>query len=226
MKKQGIPLMRREMTLKVVLVDAHALLRAGLRAVCEAAADITVVGETDRLEAMGSLVEQVVPDVVVLALRPPVQPAIDAIVALHTAQPHAPVLVISTCDDAAAAAAVLRAGARGCLTAGSPPDELVHAICMVGAGCVVFAQPIASQIAPLFDGADQGRGRVVLGRLSQREQEMLHLVARGYDNRRIARELFVAEKTVRNHVSNIMSKLDVPSRAAAVAVAWGAGDGR
>ena len=210
------------MALRILLIDEHSLLRAGLRSTCDEAADIDVVGECDRPEYAAKLAGELAPDVVVLGLHSDTRSAIEAIAALRRLDSPVPVLAVTDCADLAAVTAAVRAGARGCLTTGSPADELVRAVHLVGAGDVVFTRRIAERLSPLFDRFGKESAHLVRGRLSRREQETLHLVAQGYDNRRIARELSLAEKTVRNHVSNIMSKLNVPSRAAAVAAAWGA----
>jgi DNA-binding NarL/FixJ family response regulator len=213
------------MALRILLIDEHSLLRAGLRSTCDNAAGINVVGESDRPDCAAKLAEELGPDVVVLGLHSNVQSGIDAIMALRRLDPPVPVLAVTACGYHATftTAAVVRAGVRGCLTIGSPADELIYAVHLVGAGGVVFARQVAERLSSLFDGYGKDSEQLVLGRLSRRERETLHLIAQGYDNRRIAHELSLAEKTVRNHVSNIMSKLNVPSRAAAVAVAWGAG---
>jgi DNA-binding NarL/FixJ family response regulator len=212
------------MTISALLIDELPLLRVGIRTVCDGVSDIQVVGESGRPADAGPLADELGPDVVILGLRPPGQSGVEVIRMLRRRVPPVPVLALTAPEHDALLAAAIRAGVRGCLASGSPADDLVYAVRMVVAGHVVLAGELAERLTPLFDGFGISGERVVLRCLSPREQETLRLLAQGYDNRRIARELTLAEKTVRNHVSNIMAKLGVPSRAAAVAVAWGTGE--
>ncbi|WP_370358479.1 LuxR C-terminal-related transcriptional regulator [Catenulispora sp. MAP12-49] len=209
------------MSLNILLVDEWPVFRAGLAALFEGSAEFRVVGEADRARDAIVVADQLAPDLVILGLHGDVRAAVDVIRALRRRRPPVPVLALAAAEDTDTVAAVVRAGVRGCLTIGSSGGDLACAVRMVAAGSLVFAGPVAEQLSPLFDGFGQGEDSIALRRLSRREQETLRLVAQGYDNRRIAKELFLAEKTVRNHVSTIMAKLGVPSRAAAVAAAWG-----
>jgi DNA-binding NarL/FixJ family response regulator len=212
---------KKDMSLSILLVDEWPVFRAGLAALFEGSAEFRVVGEADRARDAIVVADQLAPDLVILGLHGDVRAAVDVIRALRRRRPPVPVLALAAAEDTDTVAAVVRAGVRGCLTIGSSGGDLACAVRMVAAGSLVFAGPVAEQLSPLFDGFGQGEDSIALRRLSRREQETLRLVAQGYDNRRIAKELFLAEKTVRNHVSTIMAKLGVPSRAAAVAAAWG-----
>lgn len=214
---------KKDMSLNILLVDEWPVFRAGLAALFEGSAEFRVVGEADRARDAIVVADQLAPDLVILGLHGDVRAAVDVIRALRRRRPPVPVLALAlaAAEDTDTVAAVVRAGVRGCLTIGSSGGDLACAVRMVAAGSLVFAGPVAEQLSPLFDGFGQGEDSIALRRLSRREQETLRLVAQGYDNRRIAKELFLAEKTVRNHVSTIMAKLGVPSRAAAVAAAWG-----
>ncbi|NUR57790.1 MAG: response regulator transcription factor [Catenulispora sp.] len=206
------------MPLTLVFIEARTVLRTGMRAVAAEHPAILVVGESGSPEDAERLADELAPDVVVVGLGPPARPAVEAIRALRRRR-VATLAVAADGDDDAAAAAV-RAGVRGCLTVSSVAEELISAAAIIAGGGVVFARPVAERLSPLFGGFGKDSAGLGVGRLSPREQETLQLVAQGYDNRKIARELFLTEKTIRNRVSNIMTKLNVPSRAAAVALAW------
>ncbi len=212
------------MTIRALLIDELPLLRLGVRTVCGGVSDIHVVGESGQPADAGPLADELDPDVVILGLRPPGRSGVEVIRTLRRRVPPVPVLALTAPGHDELLAAAIRAGVRGCLASGSPADDLVYGVRMVVAGHVVLAGELAERLTPLFDGFGMSGERVIPRCLSPREQETLRLLAQGYDNRRIARELTLAEKTVRNHVSNIMAKLGVPSRAAAVAVAWGTGE--
>ncbi|WP_371503457.1 response regulator transcription factor [Kitasatospora sp. NBC_00374] len=140
--------------------------------------------------------------------------------------PAVPVLMLTMADDDGSLLAALQAGARGYLVKGAGRDEVLHAVRTVAAGGAVFGADIAVRITALLSGSRLREAGQLFPALTAREAEVLDLVARGLDNRRIARELFVAEKTVRNHVTHIFEKLHVATRAEAVARArdMGLGD--
>jgi DNA-binding NarL/FixJ family response regulator len=135
------------------------------------------------------------------------------------------VLAMTMSDDDAAVVAAMRAGARGYVIKGVGRDDLLHAVRTVAAGGAVFSPAVADRLGGLFAGLAAVPGRIAFPTLTSREREVLELVARGYDNRRIARELFLSDKTVRNHVSNVLAKLEVADRSEAVLQARNAGLG-
>jgi DNA-binding NarL/FixJ family response regulator len=132
-------------------------------------------------------------------------------------------MTMSSDDETVIAA--MRAGARGYLVKGSGRDEVLASVRAVGAGGAVFSPAVADRFAAYFSGLAAAPGREAFPGLTEREREVLDLVARGYDNRRIARELFLAEKTVRNHVSSLFMKLDVTDRSEVIVRARNAGLG-
>ena len=140
--------------------------------------------------------------------------------------PDSHVLVITMSADDDAVVAAMRAGARGYVVKGAGRHDLVQAVTTVAAGGAVFSPTVAARLGSFFSGLAAQPGREMFPQLSDREREVLDLVARGLDNRRIARALFLSEKTVRNHVSTVFSKLDVPDRAEAIARARRAGLGQ
>ncbi len=140
-------------------------------------------------------------------------------------QPHPAVLVLTMSDDDDSVFAALRAGARGYLLKESSSEDITRAVRSVARGEAVFGPKIADRVVGFFAAAVHGRGPDPFPRLTVREREILDLLARGWDNATIARRLVVSDKTVRNHVSVVLTKLQVASRAEAVALARDAGIG-
>lgn len=202
---------------RVVIVDDHPLFRAGLRAALESAGDISVVAEVETAAAVPEVIAERRPDLVVMDLSLPDGSGIEATRRIATDTPGVPVLVLTMSDDDGSLLAAMRAGAGGYLVKGAGRDEVLHAVRTVAAGGAVFgAQTVPRLTALLASGAPRGAERV-FPELTDRECEVLDLLARGLDNRNIARRLFLAEKTVRNHITHIFEKLHVGTRAEAVA---------
>lgn len=219
------------MTIRVFLVDDHPLFRAGVRLALEDVEDMDVVGEADSgEEAVRALVhERRGADVVLMDVQMPGLSGVAAmadIVAAHPTDVDAPrVLMMSVTDDDDMVVAALRAGAHGYLLKGAPRAELIRAVRTVALKGAVFSPTVAARLSGYFSAVHEMPSRAAFPQLTEREREILDLVARGYTNRRIARELVLAEKTVRNHVSHVFAKLQVSDRAAAVVRARDAGLG-
>jgi DNA-binding NarL/FixJ family response regulator len=213
---------------RVLIVDDHPLFRSGLRAALESADGVEVVAEAETAGAVPGAVTRHRPDVVVMDLSLPDASGIEATRRLMDSDTPVPVLMLTMSDDDGSLLAALQAGARGYLVKGAGRDEVLYAVRTVAAGGAVFGKVMADRITPLITGGRQRAAEALFPALTVRECEVLTLVARGYDNRRIARELYVAEKTVRNHVTHIFEKLQVATRAEAVALArdMGLGDER
>jgi DNA-binding NarL/FixJ family response regulator len=211
---------------RVVVVDDHPLFRSGLRAALDSAADIEVVAEAGTAEGLETLVGRARPDVVVMDLALPGVSGPAAARSLATSHPWLPVLMLTMSQDDASLLAALRAGARGYLVKGAGREAVLNAVRTVALGGAVFGPEVADRIAALLAGERGPAAARPFPDLTEREREVLDLVARGLDNRRIARELVLSDKTVRNHVSRIFAKLQVAHRAAAVSQARDAGLGR
>ena len=208
--------------LRVVIVDDHPLFREGLGAVL-ADADMDVVGQAATGEEALEVVPRADPDVVLMDLHMPGMGGVEATRRLLVERPHLAVLVLTMMTDDATIAAALRAGARGYLLKEAEPQEIMRAITSVAAGNAVFGAGIADRILQKAS-ADAGRAPALPG-LTEREEEVLDLVAKGLTNDAIARRLYLSDKTVRNYVSTLFTKLGVSDRAAAVAKARDAGLG-
>ncbi|WP_236654259.1 response regulator transcription factor [Streptacidiphilus anmyonensis] len=210
---------------RVVVVDDHPLFREGLRAALESTDDVRVVAEAETAADALEAVAAQRPDVVVMDLSLPDASGIEATKRLGQLHPGVPVLMLTTSDDDGSLLGALQAGARGYLVKGAGRDEVLHAVRTVAHGGAVFSADVATRISALLTGGVRREAEQLFPALTSREVEVLDLVARGLDNRRIARELYLAEKTVRNHVSHIFDKLHVATRTEAAARARDAGLG-
>jgi DNA-binding NarL/FixJ family response regulator len=210
---------------RVLLVDDHPLFLDGVRAALTGAEDLEVVGEAHDVAEAVELAGRLEPDVVLMDLNLPDGSGIDATRAVLREDAGIRVLVMTMSADDDAVVAAIRAGARGYVVKGAGKADLLQAVRTVAAGGAVFSPTVADRLGGFFTGVAAAPAREAFPQLTEREREVLDLVARGYDNRRIARELFLSDKTVRNHVSNIVDKLGAPDRAEAILRARRAGLG-
>ncbi|GAA1860483.1 response regulator transcription factor [Asanoa iriomotensis] len=208
-------------TIRALVVDDHAAFRAGLRALLEAVPDIEVVDEAATGEQALALAPVAQPDVVLLDLAMPGMGGIAATERLIAAMPHVRVLILSMADDDDSVFAAMRAGARGYVLKGARRAELVRSVRAVAAGEAIFGAGLAVRLMGYFAGLD--RRSNAFPELSDRERQILGLVARHLTNPQIAERLGLHQKTVRNHVSNIFTKLRVADRAQAILRAREAG---
>ena len=201
--------------LRVVIADDHPVFRSGLRALLATDPDVEVVAEAaDGAEAI-ALTTREQPDVVLMDLHMPERDGVDATREILQTDPHIAVLVLTMFDDDDSVFAAMRAGARGYILKGTNQADIVRAVHAVGAGGAVFGPAVAQRILDFF-AHSQTRPAVAFPQLTDREQDVLDLLAQGLPNSRIAGRLSISEKTVRNHVSNIFTKLAVADRAQAV----------
>ena len=210
---------------RVVIADDHPMFRYGLRAVLAASAEVEVVGDAADGSHLVALVEQAQPDVVLTDLAMPGLDGASAARQILDRFPGIGVLVLTMHEDDEALFGALRAGARGYLLKGADREEIVRAVLAVACGDAVYSAAVARRIVDFFTGAHQTYTAQVFPELTGREREILDLVAAGMGNHEIARRLFLSEKTVRNNVAAILTKLQVPDRAAAVAKARDTGLG-
>jgi DNA-binding NarL/FixJ family response regulator len=209
---------------RVLIADDHPLFRDGLRELIDSAPETELVGEaTTGIEAVEMALETQ-PDMVVMDLHMPDMNGIEATRRIVEASPHIGVLVLTMFEDDDSVFAAMRAGARGYLLKGSDHDETIRAIRAVGAGEAIFGPAIAERLIAFFASGASGPP-AAFPELTEREREVLELVARGTSNAGIAAALTLSQKTVRNHVSNIFTKLRVADRAQAIIRAREAGLG-
>jgi DNA-binding NarL/FixJ family response regulator len=213
------------MTIRVLVVDDHPLFLDGVRAAVLGAADVEIVGEASDARGAVAAAAELSPDVVLLDVGLPDGSGIDVAREILAARPAVRVLMMTMSDEDETVVSAMRAGARGYVVKGAGRADLLGGIRTVAAGGAVFSPAVADRLGSYFASLGTLPGREAFPRLTEREREVLDLLARGHDNRRIARELFLSDKTVRNHVSNVFAKLGVESRAEAVVRARNAGLG-
>lgn len=210
--------------IRILIGDDHPLFRDGLRALLASVDDADVVGEAS---TGAEVVEQALalqPDVVLMDLHMPEPNGIEATRQVVEASPHVSVLVLTMVEDDDAVFAAMRAGARGYLVKGASQGEILAAVRAVASGEAVFGPTIAARLIDYFSGSPTGPPQAFPD-LTPREREVLDLIARGHGNAAIARELSISQKTVRNHVSNVFTKLRVADRSQAIVKAREAGLG-
>ncbi|MDX3134832.1 response regulator transcription factor [Streptomyces europaeiscabiei] len=194
--------------IKVLLVDDHQVVRRGLRTFLEVQDDIEVVGEAaDGAEGVARA-EELRPDVVLMDVKMPGMDGVDALRKLRELANPARVLIVTSFTEQRTVVPALRAGAAGYVYKDVDPDALAGAIRSVHAGHILLQPEVAEVLLSQEANSGQGRG----GSLTEREREVLGLIADGRSNREIARALVLSEKTVKTHVSNILMKLDLADR--------------
>lgn len=216
--------MNADETIRVVVVDDHPVFRIGMTALLEEMAGIEVVGEAAAEEEAVDVVRDARPGVVLMDLDLAGGSGAAATREIVRVCPGAGVLVVTMFGDDESLFGAIKAGARGYLVKGSGPEEIERAIRAVASGAVMLGPQVASRAVDYLNGARSARGGPFAG-LTERERDVLELVARGHDNATIARMLVLTSKTVRNYVYAIFTKLHVNDRAALVVKAREAGIG-
>ena len=211
---------------RVLLADDHPLYRRGLRQLLEATPGLQVVGEVDHGAAAVEQAQLLQPDVVVMDLNMPVLDGIRATRQVVAASPHVGVLVLTMHEDDDSVFAAMRAGARGYLLKGADGAEIVRGVQAVASGEAIFGPAVARRVLEWFAAPRPSAVAAVFPGLTDREHEVLDLIAAGRSNSDIADLLVLSAKTVRNHVSNIFAKLQVADRAQAIVRAREAGLGQ
>ena len=197
--------------LRVVIVDDHAMFRAGVRH--EIGARCTVVGEGEDVDTAVAAVLATEPDVVLLDVHLPGGGGAEVIKQVHAVKPGVKFLALSVSDAAEDVIGVIRAGARGYVTKSINSEELLEGMARVAGGDAVFSPRLAGFVLDAFSGAvDISSIDEELDKLSAREREVLKLIARGYSYREVAKELFISIKTVETHVSSVLRKLQLSNR--------------
>lgn len=218
--------------IRLLLVDDHTLFREGVKALLSTTPDIEVVGEAGDGAGVVQQFLELRPQVVLMDINLPGMNGIEATRAIMSVDPGAGVVMVTMQEDDASVFAAMRAGARGYVLKGANPTEMLGVIRVVADGQALFGPAIALRMARFFqevslDGkawqttvigksSDMVSGDADLAELSEREHELLNLIAAGYNNAEIAHKLFISPKTVRNHITSIFSKLQVADRAHAI----------
>jgi DNA-binding NarL/FixJ family response regulator len=211
--------------LRIVVADDHPLYRRGLAALLDAQPGWLVVAQADTgLSAVAAAAEYM-PDVVVMDLHMPELDGVEATRQVITNGPSVAVLILTMFDDDDSVFTAMRAGARGYLLKGADQAEIVRAVTAIGSGEAIFGPTVAQRIVEFFAAPRPAHVTQVFPELTAREHEVLDLIAAGRSNADIAARLVLSHKTVRNHVSNIFTKLQVADRATAIVRAREAGLG-
>jgi DNA-binding NarL/FixJ family response regulator len=211
--------------LRVVIADDHESFRSGLRSLLAQVDGLVVVGEAATGDEAVGRVASLHPDVVLMDLAMPGLDGIEATRRIVDASPHVAVLVLTMSDDDDSVFAAVQAGARGFVLKGAQRTELVRSIRAVAAGDAIFGPAVARRLMAYFARPRPTGSETAFPELTEREREILELVAQGRSNADITAQLVLSPKTVRNHVSNIFSKLQVRDRAEAIVRAREAGLG-
>ena len=207
--------------IKLLLADDHAVVRAGTRQLLERQPDFEIVGEAVDGDEAVRLTEELTPDVVVMDVRMPKVSGVEATRRIKASNPDVRVLVLTAHDDDEYVFALLQAGANGYLLKTAEIDELVKAIRAVAAGQSALAPAVVGKVVAQFTGG-KSLGDVLphpqeqYSGLTDRELEILRLVGQGFSNKQIGKELFISDRTVQAHLSNIFAKLGVNTRTEAV----------
>jgi DNA-binding NarL/FixJ family response regulator len=213
-----MPLRYFEIMIRLFIVDDQTIIRHGLKSLLEIQADLTVVGDAtngqEALEAIASLQQSQLPDVILLDVRMPVMDGVATTIELKKHYPEIKILILTTFDDDEYISQAMNYGAKGYLLKDSPPEDLAMAIRAVSRG--------NTHLGPgLFEKVLQRSPEMItstsvmpsrLAELSPREKEVLNLIATGANNREIATKLYISSKTVKNHITSILSKLNLRDR--------------
>jgi DNA-binding NarL/FixJ family response regulator len=209
----------------VLIADDHTLFRAGLHALLNLFPDIQVVGEASAGEEAISKAETLQPDIILMDIQMPGVNGIEATRRIVRTSPNIGIIVVTMFEDDDSVFSAMRAGARGYILKEAGEEEVLRAIHSVARGEAVFGPAIARRLVNFFS-SPRMESNFAFPELTEREREILDLIARGESNAEIAQRLVLSPHTVRNHISNIFSKLQVADRAEAIIRARNAGLGQ
>jgi DNA-binding NarL/FixJ family response regulator len=211
--------------IRILIADDHTLFREGLRALFDSLPGYEIVGEAATGSEAIEQAEQLQPDVVLMDIQMPGLNGIEATRRITRTSPQIGVIMVTMFEDDESVFAAMRAGARGYVLKDAEQEEMLRTIGAVARGEALFGPAIAAQLMKFFAAPRALVPPSVFPKLTEREREILHRIAQGHNNARIAQELVLSLKTVRNHVSNILTKLQAADRAEAIVRARAAGFG-
>jgi len=211
--------------IRVLVADDHRLFRDGLRALLNSAPDLEVVGEAGDGEEVVAKAAAVQPDVILMDLQLPGINGVEATRRILNSQPRVNVLVLTMFEDTDTVLAAMRAGARGYILKDTDEEALLRSVRAVASGEALFGPGVAERLMRYLAEATPSAERAAFPELTDREREVLWLLAQGLSNQEVAQRMGISLKTARNHVSNILARLQVADRTEAVARARAAGLG-
>lgn len=211
--------------INILVVDDHNLFRQGLMALLEAAVETAVVGEAGNGKEAIAQAKKTAPDVILMDIQMPELNGIEAAKRILAEQPNIGIIMLTMLEDDDSLFAAMRAGARGYILKGADKAEVLKTVTAVAQGQALFGPKIASQITTFFQRGGGETAVAPFPELTDRERELLSLIAQGLSNSDIATRLHISGKTVSNHISNIFGKLQVADRAQAIIKARDAGLG-
>jgi DNA-binding NarL/FixJ family response regulator len=216
--------------IRVMVADDHALFREGLAALFSSTAGIELVGEAANGEEAIAQAESLHPDVILMDIKMPGGDGVQATRKILRAHPTIGVVMVTMLEDDASVFAAMRAGARGYVLKGARHEELLQTIRAVAGGQALFGPAIAARMMKFFQDIQANRNQFIpedaFPELTAREREVLELIGQGANNSQIAEQLVITDKTVRNHITSVFSKLQVADRAQAIIKARDAGLGK
>jgi DNA-binding NarL/FixJ family response regulator len=210
---------------RVLIADDHPLFRHGIRGLLDATPDFEAIGEVTNGDDVITQADELQPDVILMDIHMPGVNGIEATRRILHAHPQIRVLMVTMFEDDASVFTAMRAGAHGYVLKDAQKEDLLRAIRAVGSGEAIFSPAIASRMISFFNSARPVTPAQVFPELTEREREVLDLIAQGLNNGEVALRLVLSSSTVRNYVSSIFSKLQVADRAQAIVKARDAGLG-
>jgi len=213
-------------TIRILVADDHPMFRSGLCTLVRSAADMELIGEAANGDEVVALAADLRPDVILMDVKMPGLSGIEATRQITATNPETRVLVITMFEDDHLVFTALRAGARGYVLKDGDESEILRAIRAVASGEAIFSATVAQRLIEFFSSPWPTVPANLFPELTEREREILNLIAQGRPNSEIAQRLFLSPKTVANHVSNIFAKLQVADRAEAIVRAREAGLGQ
>ena len=211
---------------RILIADDHTLFREGLRAILKAVPDFEIVGEAATSEEAINKAMNLKPDIILMDIQMPDMNGVKATEKIIEEHPHMGIIMLTMLEDDNSLFSALRAGARGYVLKGADKAEMVRCIRAVKNGEALFGPIIADRITQFFNNPVRNEKHTAFPELTDREFEVIELIAREYNNQEIANFLHISIKTVSNHISNIFNKLQVSDRTKAIFKARDAGLGK